>query len=525
MASSSASLAECPVCQKFLQQNAIEEHIIKCFEEQSQRISSPANKKRQSDSGKNFGIFNCAAKKAKIQEDVVVVTLENDSRVAEKNQEKPEDTKTAKQPKPKPDPPLAEAMRAENFTDYVGQKQAVGENSIIRNLLKSNNIPSMIFWGPPGCGKTTLANIIFSHCNKEKENFRFVKLSACTCGINDVKDQVKQAKTFQETCRRRTILFMDEIHRFNKLQQDAFLPHVENGTIILLGATTENPSFSLNSALLSRCRVIVLEKLESSDILEILRRALPRFKAVEMTPESIKELKFSAELGITPECLQWIADISDGDARIALNSFEMCMKQAAATRGDSDGLYPIKLDDVKEGITKSHLLYDRAGDQHYDIISALHKSIRASDDNASLYWVTRMMLAGEDPKFICRRLIRAASEDIGLADPQALVLATSTLTAVQNVGMPESDCIIAQLAVYLARAPKSIESYAALGKCKDQIKNQKGAMPGVPIHLRNAPTKLMGQLGYGSGYNRLHKDESGLNYLPEELEGVDFFDD
>ena len=203
----------------------------------------------------------------------------------------------------------------------------------------------------------------------------------------------------------------------------------------------------------------------------------------------------------------------------------MCMKQAAAARGDSDGLKTIKLDDIKEGITKSHLLYDRAGDQHYDIISALHKSIRASDDNASLYWVTRMILAGEDPRFICRRLIRAASEDIGLADPQALILATSTLTAVQNIGMPESDCIIAQLAVYLARAPKSTESYFAFAKCKDQIKNHKGAMPSVPIHLRNAPTKLMNQLGFGANYNRLHKDESGLNYLPEELEEIDFFED
>lgn len=316
---------------------------------------------------------------------------------------------------------------------------------------------------------------------------------------------------------------MDEIHRFNKLQQDAFLPHVENGTIILLGATTENPSFSLNSALLSRCRVIVLEKLESSDLVKILQRALVKFKAVEVSDKIKENFDFVIEYGITSECLKWIADISDGDARIALNSLEMCIKQAKVMKTDENENKLITLDDVKEGVKKSHLLYDRAGDQHYDIISALHKSIRASDDNAALYWASRMIVAGEDPRFIVRRLIRAASEDIGLADSNALILATSTLQAVQHVGMPEADCIIAQLVVYLARAPKSTESYFAFKKCKEMIKEHKGILPSVPLHLRNAPTRLMSDLGYGDGYNRLHKDQSGLNYLPEELEDIDFF--
>ena len=309
---SSLSLVECPVCLKCFSSDLIEAHVNLCFEKQSEKIisSSPAqnNKKRQSQSDvKSFGVFNCA-KKPKIQQKI------DDQEADEKIKEPC--TKPKLEP---PVPPLAEALRADNFNDYVGQEKVVGKNSIIRNLLEINNIPSMIFWGPPGCGKTTLAHIIWNHCNKEKEKFRFVKLSACTSGINEVKEAVKQAKTFQDTLRRRTILFMDEIHRFNKLQQDAFLPHVENGTIVLIGATTENPSFSLNSALLSRCRVIVLEKLNSSELLQILRRALPRFKAVEMTPESIKDLTFTAELGITQDCLQWIADISDGDARIALN--------------------------------------------------------------------------------------------------------------------------------------------------------------------------------------------------------------
>lgn len=502
--SSSSSFEECPVCQKLCPAESLEEHVNQCFESQSQKFASPASNKRQSEGNeRTFGIFNCAKKlKVEVKPKPAVPTLTTKPQMNDRPKSDEQTTSTLdesnakSEPKQKPEPPLAEAIRAENFDHYVGQQKAVGDNSIIRNLLKSNTIPSMVFWGPPGCGKTTLAHIIWSHCNQNKENFRFVKLSACTSGINDVKEVVKQAKTFRDTLKKRTILFMDEIHRFNKLQQDAFLPHVENGTIILLGATTENPSFSLNSALLSRCRVIVLEKLESADIMKILRRALVTFKAIEIKPDNNSDdLDFTPLLGITEECLQWIADISDGDARIALNSFEMCMKQAAGSRLDSDIIKMVTLDEVKEGIQKSHLLYDRAGDQHYDIISALHKSIRASDDNASLYWVTRMMVSGEDPRFICRRLIRAASEDIGLADPQALILATSTLTAVQNIGMPEADCIIAQLAVYLARAPKSSESYFALGKCKDQIKSHKGAMPAVPIHLRNAPTKLMSGLG------------------------------
>lgn len=501
MSSSGGKSSECPICQKSFPPETIAGHANQCFEEQSQKFSSPFGKNKRQSTEKTFGIFNCA-KKPKVDEKPKVEKEETTK--PSSSHVKPSPSQQLLKVKPKPEPPLAESIRAENFSEYVGQKQVVGENSIIRNLLKSNNIPSMIFWGPPGCGKTTLAHIIWTHCNQQKENFRFVKLSACTSGINDVKEVVKQAKSHQDTFRKRTILFMDEIHRFNKLQQDAFLPHVENGTIILLGATTENPSFSLNSALLSRCRVVVLEKLESADIAQILRRALASFKAIELKPnadqdgsleEVLGQLEFTPELGMTEECVRWIADVSDGDARIALNSLEMCLKQAAAARADSDDINIVQLEEIKEGIKKSHLLYDRAGDQHYDIISALHKSIRASDDNASLYWATRMIVSGEDPRYICRRLIRAASEDIGLADPQALILATSTLAAVQNVGMPEADCIIAQLVVYLARAPKSRESYKAFGKCKELIKNHKGSVPAVPIHLRNAPTKLMKNLG------------------------------
>jgi putative ATPase len=353
-------------------------------------------------------------------------------------------------------------------------------------------------------------------------------MSACTSGVGEVKEAIKLAKSYKDTFKKQTVLFMDEIHRFNKLQQDTFLPFIENGTIILLGATTENPSFSLNNALLSRCRVIILEKLQSPDMMKILRRALKMFDAAEIPEKCENADKFAESLDIIPKitiaesCLKWIADTSNGDARIALNSLEMCMKQAAGEA--SDGLKVITLENVKENIKRTHLLYDRAGDSHYDIISALHKSIRASDDNASLYWLTRMIEGGEDPRFICRRLMRAASEDIGLADPHALILSVSTMHAVEKIGMPESDCILAQLAVYLARAPKSTESYFAMLKCKEHIKSYEGVLPSVPMHLRNAPTKLMKEMGCGKDYNRLHKDDSGLNYMPEEIEDVNFFE-
>lgn len=263
--------------------------------------------------------------------------------------------------------------------------------------------------------------------------------------------------------------------------------------------------------------------------MKILKRALTHYNAIEIPEKSeqnfdefVSNLESIPKFTITESCLKWISDTSDGDARIALNSLEMCINQTIAE--ETDDIKMITLKDVRENIKKTHLLFDRAGDQHYDIISAVHKSIRASDDNAALYWITRLIEAGEDPRFICRRLIRAASEDIGLADPQALILATSTMAACEKIGMPESDCILAQLAVYLARAPKSTESYHAYLKCKDQIKNHEGPMPSVPLHLRNASTKLMKSLGYGREYNRLHKDESGLNYLPEEIEGINFFE-
>lgn len=370
--------------------------------------------------------------------------------------------------------------------------------------------------------------MIANRC-KATQNLRFVKLSATVVGVNDVKEVVKVAKNEQKF-KRKTILFMDEIHRFNKLQQDIFLPHVESGVITLIGATTENPSFSLNSALLSRCRVIVLEKISPEAMLLILQRAVQgeggQVRDFSVSQSSLEE---GGGGGMQPrfvidlESVKWLSEICDGDARIGLNSLQLALQTVDKDSSGGACLRTITLKDIQEGIKKSHILYDRKGDQHYDMISALHKSIRASDDNASLYWCTRMMVGGEDPRYICRRLVRAASEDIGLADPNAVQVALSALQAVQLVGMPESDCIIAQCAVYLARAPKSRETYEATNECRRDIENCRGLLPPVPMHLRNAPTKLMKELGCGKGYNISHKDESGLTYMPEGMEDRNYF--
>lgn len=381
----------------------------------------------------------------------------------------------------------------------------------------------MILWGPPGCGKTSFSNIIQHKC-KETQNLRFVRTSAAFgSGVNDIKEIIKVAKN-EAKFKRKTILFMDEIHRFNKAQQDIFLPHVENGTVTLIGATTENPSFALNNALLSRCRVIVMEKLQTEELIQILKRGLAVYKGIcidkdEPLPDVTSgDTKLIVERGT----LKWLADMSDGDARNALNSLQLAI-QSVEMNKNGNGIQKLSIDELKEGIKRSHMLYDRKGDQHYDMISALHKSIRASDDNAALYWVTRMMLGGEDPRYICRRLVRAASEDIGLADPNAVSIALNALQAVQLVGMPEADCIVAQCAIYLARAPKSVETYHALKRCQESIRNYQGPLPSVPLHLRNAPTKLMKDLGYAAGYNTLNKDNSGLTYMPEGMEDVNFF--
>jgi putative ATPase len=372
----------------------------------------------------------------------------------------------------------------------VGQRDVV---PVLERLARSGRLPSLILWGPPGSGKTTLARIM-----AEATGARFVGLSAVTSGVADLRRVVAEASTLRSRGRR-TVLFIDEIHRFNKAQQDAVLPHVENGTVTLIGATTENPSFEVISALLSRSRVFRLEALEEDDLREVIRRGL-------------------AELGVEIEddALAGLLQVARGDARIALNTLET----AAALVGS-----PITLEAVQQALQRPHLLYDRAGDQHYDLISALIKSVRGSDPDAAVYWLVRMLEAGEDPMFVARRLVILASEDIGLADPTALPLAVAAQQAAHFVGMPEALYALSEATIYLARAPKSNSALRAYSAAREAVRKH-GNLP-VPLHLRNAPTRLMRQMGYGRGYRYAHDDEGGRveqQHLPDRLLGQRFYE-
>ena len=389
--------------------------------------------------------------------------------------------------------PLADRMRPETLEDFLGQDEILGNDKMLRRAIKSDQLPSMIFWGPPGSGKTTLANIVAKQTKSE-----FIQISAVSSGVKDLREIIKQAQE-NKLQNKKTILFIDEIHRWNKTQQDGLLPYVEKGLIILIGATTENPSFEVRSALLSRCRVFVLKQLTEEYLIEILN------KAVQNKKNGLGNLN----LKISQDVLKKISQMSNGDARIALNVLEYA----------SNLSNEINFEIIKEAFQKSYLLYDKDGDEHYNIISALHKSLRGSNADAALYWLARMLEAGEDPLYIARRLVRFACEDIGLANSRALEQAVATYQACHFIGMPECNVILSQVVVYLAKCKKSNELYTAYEKAKKDVE-QYGNLP-VPLHLRNSPTKLMKDLNYGKDYKYSpdfdYKEEQ--EYLPEKLKG------
>lgn len=403
--------------------------------------------------------------------------------------------------------PLADRMRPQVLEDYVGQEELAGPGSLLRRMIEADELRSLILWGPPGSGKTTLAYIV-----AQMTRSSYLSLSAVAAGMADIKKVVSRARETLREKGGRVILFVDEIHRFNRVQQDALLPHVEAGLVTLIGATTENPSFSVISPLLSRCRVFSLQPLNAEALTRIIHRAL-RDKE-----RGLGDLDIEVEEGV----IAMMARLADGDARRALNLLEMAL---CAVKPDSEGAYHIEPDTVKEIAQRRQWVYDAGGEQHYNLISALHKSLRGSDPQAAVYWMVRMLEGGEDPLFLLRRMIVFAAEDIGNADPQALQLAVATKAAFESIGRPEGDIPLAQLVTYLATAPKSNSSYMALNRARKEVK-ESGSLP-VPFVIRNAPTGLMKEMGYGDGYQYDHDHPDHFvpqEYLPEEAKEKHFYE-
>ena len=400
--------------------------------------------------------------------------------------------------------PLASRLRPKNLDEFVGQKHLIGEGKVLRKLIESDKISSIIFWGNPGIGKTTLAQIIANKTNSE-----FINFSAVTSGIKDIKIVMEQAEKNRKLGQK-TIVFVDEIHRFNKAQQDAFLPYVEKGSIILIGATTENPSFEINSALLSRCKVFVFKPLETEDLIILLKRAIS------------DERGFGNEkINIEDDFIRIIAEFANGDARTALSTLEMVILNGDV---DDNGEITITKETLEQCISKKSLLYDKNGEEHYNIISALHKSMRNSDPDAAVYWLARMLEAGEDPLYIARRVTRFASEDIGLADPHALQIAVAAYQACHFIGMPECTVHLTEAVIYMSMAPKSNAMDVAYMLARRDAKEHI-AEP-VPLQIRNAPTKLMKELNYGKDYKFAHDYEekmTSMQCLPDSLVGREYY--
>ncbi|ADQ15058.1 replication-associated recombination protein A [Halanaerobium hydrogeniformans] len=406
----------------------------------------------------------------------------------------------------KKDQPLAYRMRPRNLEEFFGQKDIVGENKLLSRAIKADRLRSLIFYGPPGTGKTSLAQVIANQTKAE-----FIKLNAVTSGVKDIREVIKKAKSNRSLYNTKTILFIDEIHRFNKSQQDALLPSVENGTLIMIGATTENPYFEVNSPLLSRSRIFRLEKLEASQIYKILKKALINKE------RGLGKL----EVNISEKDLRFIAELADGDARVALNTLELAV---LTTPHDKNGQINLDKEIIEDSMQKRILNYDNKGDNHYDVISAFIKSMRGSDPDAAIYWLARMIVSGEDPKFIARRVVIHAAEDVGMADPTALIIAESAARAVEQIGFPEARIPLAEAVIYIATAPKSNSVINAIDEAVNYVKNHGAAS--VPAHLKDSHYSGAKDLGHGVDYKYPHNFNNNYveqNYLPDELSQKDFY--
>ncbi|KAK9460927.1 DNA polymerase III, clamp loader complex, gamma/delta/delta subunit [Lipomyces oligophaga] len=493
-------MVECPVCHDSVRYDQINQHLDSCCGSKSSQLSEVSDRKRKSaDNVLSSDPPSQSPSLPEAKRAKVIVNIR----------------------------PLAELARPKTLDEFVGQENLVGPNGILRRFIATDSCPSMILWGPPGVGKTTLARLIAGATKS-----RFVELSATSASVNDCKKVFEEARNELRLTKRRTYLFLDEVHRFNRAQQDIFLPYIERGEILLIGATTENPSFKLNGALLSRCRTFTLQKLTTDQLFTVLSR-LSR-SLISNYPE----LKPCDSGVVTEDGLKYLSGLADGDGRTAINLLEIAVHSRLdpdLPRTNQETLHHkqqhseamvITLTDLKSDLTRSHLLYDRMGDAHYDTISALHKSIRGSDPDAALFYLGRMLESGESPLYIARRLIRMASEDIGLVDDSCLPFAVSTFEAVERLGMPECDVILAHCAVKLATAKKSVKVYRAYNAVKSGLKNDPlFAAAVIPIHLRNAPTKLMKELGYGKDYKYNPDYADGKvdqEYMPTGLEHIKF---